>query len=289
MDGEDDASDSGRMDYDGRPINVRFPESITVKPRTAPQIQRLPVFSNNNGDTSPKQFLSMSPETPRSPTRPNSSKPPSRANPVGIHKRNVNVENRVLIKLASVLPNQSDGFGRLPESRANLVKLNGDLDAVIQDIRQLEAAQNKFSFTLVDQLPGDNVVAHMEHGNIMYDTIIAELTSQATKKVGRIRRFYGSYLQRLRSDHNGELATLKLEIEQLRSQLHESSLRHPFDCLTVPPERPERATEGPALPAMLGTVEGESAAPTEPVNPGKSLHDYILQRLEQERKVRKRL
>ena len=149
----------------------------------APQIIRTPVFagkSDKESRSSPTSYRyppppSSAPGGMRSPIRPSSSKPSSRGG-----SRPITVENRVLITLASVLPqddNDPNGLGRLPESRATLVKLNGELDSIVNEIRLMEAAQNRFSFSmsLDSNLPSDRSILNMDHGVAMYDAIISDL------------------------------------------------------------------------------------------------------------------
>lgn len=287
---DDNASDeeNGHEDLDTSTSSIPTIRVRFHKPQTAPQFQRMPLFASNDLDAlmdkQQASLLSTSQDlSPRSPHRPSSSRPQSRSNPVAAHKKNVSVENRVLLKLASVLPSGEHALGRLPESRANLVKLNAELDAAIKEVRDLETVQSKFSFGMSsagNALPEDAAVSSMEHGAVVYDAIIAELTAQAAKKVGRIRRFYGGYLLRVRNAHSEEVAALQLRIEQLEPERHEAVLlQMPKDGLLLDSFSASERIEQPHS-------TNEAGATDPPASPGRGgLHDFVLSRLTKERKV----
>eukprot|EP01039_Chlorochromonas_danica_P010445 gene10445-11568_t len=173
--------------------------------------------------TAPTSSPSTSPHSPRSvdgrrgyqPQRPGSR--PSSV----VVKKSLNVENRVLLKLANNLPQTVDSLGRLPESRANLIKLNAELDEMIIESREVDVKERQFSFNLVatgDTLPADPLVAQMEHKGLMYDMIVTELTIQAIRKAGRLHRLLNAQQARLHSREE-EVAILRQSVEELREQL----------------------------------------------------------------------
>ncbi|RYG97215.1 hypothetical protein EON65_53210 [archaeon] len=278
----------------------------------APQIMRTPVFAGKNekeGISSPTRYRyppppSSAPGGMRSPVRPSSTKPSSRSG-----KRSVSVENRVLIKLASALPqddNDPNGLGRLPESRATLVKLNGELDGIVNEIRLMEAAQNRFSFSmsLESALPSDRSVLNMDHGVAMYDAIISDLSEQAFKKVGRIKLFYSKFIARQRLDHEEEVSQLQLRIQQLEAQAHESLLYQPDQSIGSPQMEATckkrsksinitdvEEEEAPASPLMCTSPKAASTkaisskAVVNSPTATKNLHSFVLNRLDTERNV----
>jgi hypothetical protein len=317
-----------------------FPASVTnvkvQKAFLAPQLHRIPVFAPPT--TTETNTRTASPPNPASPTndarcpsRPPGGKVVTKSINIGGGKRNVNLENRMLVKMATVLPDDHPTEvkqGRLPESRAHLMKVHAELDDMMKDIRALDAQSSKFSFVRSMDDSFSNEIAHVttENGNILYDVIIADLSSQAFRKVLRIKNFYQHYLVGLKNEHRDEIHLLKYQIQQLKSLLHEqqtygsiqsasSSLYESSELHSSP-----HSTSSPPKPAppssssstrhvphsnisstkQQPTTTGSSSSPiTIPFdNSAESALDllssdniksYIFQRLDAERKVKNRV
>lgn len=224
----DDLSDSGHYDSPNDEVQDNN------KPLTAPQFQRTPVFKYKSAEPNPHISTSSSAKQPSRPSTSNrpSTRPSSRKHRTQSPPNSSNsIENRVLIKLASILPDgetkQTKQInGRLPESRATLLKLNNELDEMVKDIRDLNTEHGKYlianlydhlkdTSNMTEQQPTINV----ETGHLLYDVIIAELTNQAFKKIMRINKFYRHHLVLLRNEHQKEKQSYQMEIEELKSQL----------------------------------------------------------------------
>jgi hypothetical protein len=204
------------------------------RPITAPQVSRTPVFLYKNEE---KKAAAAKPLNPSRPATSNNrpQQPPSSSSsvhrPNSNRKNNVNLENRILIKMATHLPSQEAAeeraaHGRLPESRNTLLKLNAELDDMAKDIRELNTDHGHYlmmNFLDVKD-PNEIPAINLETGQMLYDVVIAELTNQAFKKVMRINKFYRHHLVLGRNKHQHEVKQLQLEIDQLRSQLHQQQL-----------------------------------------------------------------
>eukprot|EP01031_Cornospumella_fuschlensis_P039127 gene39127-47604_t len=147
----------------------------------------------------------------------------------------------------------------------------------------------------------------MDHGVAMYDVIISDLTEQAYKKVGRIKRFYSKYIARQRLEHEEEVSQLQLRIQKLEAQAHESLLYRPAQPIESPQteettrkRRPkvsinipeEVEDESPASPLVSTSPKATSPKATSPkavasASPAatKNLHSFVLTRLETERNL----
>lgn len=221
----DDISESGFLSQNGEDQNIE------EKPLTAPQFQRLPVFTYKNSEKGLTSVSSKLPSRPSTSNRP-SSRPSSRRNRA--QSPTNSLENRILIKLASVLPNGETEFttnqaGRLPESRNTLLKLNTELDEMIKDIRELNTEHGKYLIAnlydnLKDTTNTELPTINAETGHLLYDVIISELTNQAYRKIMRINKFYRHHLVLQRNHHQQERQAFLLEIEELKSQLHTQRL-----------------------------------------------------------------
>lgn len=307
------------------------------KPGTAPQLFRTPLFSeppppessserNTNRGSSPSNF----PNQGVVPQRPTTGKPPSSSKTTR-KQQNVNLENRILIKMASILPTEttkrydltavSPGFktdngppsssgagggmhsgpGRLPESRTNLLKLNGELDEMIRDIRALSLETENCSFGMVADyahISDETITANiMENGAIVYDAIIAELTGQAMKKVNRVKKFYRNHINKMKIRHEEEMDELKLALHEINGKYHELQVAHSTEILrsksgddpdvheTVAAPGVGVIEESQAITELEKILDETSAVPLPKKTQREKIHHYISLRLDEERAV----
>jgi hypothetical protein len=187
----------------------------------------------------------------------------------------------------------SNGPGRLPESRANLLKLNGELDEMIRDIRVLSLETDHCSFGMVADyahVSDETITANiMENGSIVYDAIIAELTGQAMKKVNRVKKFYRNHIQKMRIHYDEELDELKLKLEEMNGKYHELQIAHSAEILRTNPstdnELPIPAPQSQALTELEKILDETSAVPLPKKKQREQIHNYISMRLGEERAV----
>lgn len=303
------------------------------KPNTAPQLFRTPLFSeppppeSSNSGRGPSPTGGVGNNSVIVPQRPTTGKPPTASSKATRKQQNVNLENRILIKMASVLPTESSnkkydltvaapginannfaptgspspaaplGPGRLPESRTNLLKLNGELDEMIRDSRALSLEYESCNFGMVvdyahvaDETITSNI---MENGAIVYDAIIAELTSQAAKKVSRVKRFYRNHIQKMKARHDEELDELKLKLQEVNSKYYELQVTHSTEILrsgssdvVVDGSAKLSSVEETHVVSELEKILDESSTvPLPRKSQREQIHEYISMRLDEERKV----
>jgi hypothetical protein len=318
-----------------------------VKPRTAPQLVRTPIFSAEASRTeSPATERDRRADSPLAilPQRPNATKPLTASktnNPRRQHNsisgssnnhsnsNNVSLENRILVKLATMLPvestvrdpqstpssaaagssavaanNAPQGLNRLPESRVNLMKLNSELDDMVREIRSLtiEFDQHNFGmsydFLKAEELSSNNNALKMENGVILYDLIIADLTTQAAKKVSRIRRGYKSHLSALKTRHEETTNYLRLQLATVTGKYQELLVTHSTEIiredtaglsvdvaagLSVDVEEVQSDNKG--VTELEKILDETAAVPMTKKDHQEQLHAYISERLDHERKV----
>jgi len=260
-----------------------------------PQIHRIPVFSpptdNNN------QQATFNNNNSRAPSRPNGTK--STTKPIGTAKKNINMENRLLVKMATMLPNNGGTLespqGRLPESRMHLMKVHTELDEMMKDIRKLDLSNSKYSFvrSMDDSFSNEIAQVTNENGNILYDVIIADLSSQAFRKVLRIKNFYQHYLDRVNHDHHNDLQQLQFQIQELKSLLHEQQLLGSSSTTcSVSNQNQNQSQEiggGEEACSPSNRVHFDNSPPAEPTTvdmlASDNIQAYVFQRLDNERKV----
>lgn len=176
--------------------------------------------------------------------------------------KQANLENRILIRLANILPadeakdihlsrghghshnSHNHGhphgpasghhleFSKLPESRNMLLKLNHDLDDVVGEIRRLGLEFDRFNFgdinpqgTKQDRKDFESGPS-LDNNPLVFDQVIAELSAQAAKKVSRIKKLYRSQLTKLKKQHDDHVMELKFQVDTLSSKLFEAQMRH---------------------------------------------------------------
>lgn len=219
----DDISEASQLIEQDEEEELDLENHVLNKPSTAPQIQRTPVFAYKTEEKKPSKYSNPSRPSTSNNKAPSTSRPNSR-------KNNINLENRILIKLASVLPGndaeqEKAAHGRLPESRNTLMKLNAELDEMAKEIRELNTEHGHYLMANFLDLSNNNFPQiNLETGQPLFDVVIAELANQAFKKIIRINKFYRHHLVLQRNQHHAEITEYKSEIEQLRSQLHHQQL-----------------------------------------------------------------
>lgn len=246
-------------------------EDENIDTLIAPQLQRRPIFPDSTPHESPMNI----------PQRPTSSKPNTRIS--NTTKKHINLENRVLLKLATVLPNEKDGKqlqNRLPESRNTLLNLNAELDDMINDIRQIKLDTDKFTFDMFGLDSVEDEYKPNDATATLYDTIIAELAHQASKKVNRIKLFYRKQTIFQKSSQEKIVSQLKSEIESLKSKLQENLIANNGSSKFSRMENELASSfeaNAPQFPESDKSNENDQMS---------ELQSYIASRLEIERQVK---
>jgi hypothetical protein len=301
-------------------------------PSLIPQLHRIPVFTQN-GESGTRR--NSPPRVPANmqPTKPPGSRPKARSasqnsGSLLTASKQINLENRILVRLASVMPNERPSTGastnggtgngpainyRLPESRNNLIKLNHDLDNIVQEIRTWGLTGDKF--VMGDIIEAEEIALPMDNmptESALADAIIADLSQQAGKKVSRIKKSIRAFLQKIKSTHDEEVQRLHGQIHQLSSQLHMLQINQ-SDITTIPISPSHsvaaRSSSNAALENALEldiqskNGSGKNQTPRTKTSPPKAkplfsipdedpntnlrveLQDYITERLDIERKV----
>lgn len=248
------------VSIDSSDLSIR-PSTSSNSPR-APSRPAQPQTTNSRQGNRPR--LNSGSSSPVVPLPPNSTSIAS----TGI-KSQVQLENKVLMKLANILPtdtsstsipytsptNTSSGgggggtesfssgitidpsIGRLPESRTNLLNLHDLLDEIMAEIRIISSeaiteGYNKYAFLSNTGETASTPAASFalpqvdkETGKVFYDTIIADLTSQAMKKTKRIKNFLRSFTKQILRQSDEELERKDLIIKELQAQLYQNDLQ----------------------------------------------------------------
>lgn len=316
------------------------------------QIQRVPIFNDspsgvgegepvatasarnhgNNRSTSPpyppsSTTVNANPNNSANLTaKPPSSRPKSSKNSGGTLSnaaKQVNLENRILIRLANVLPtdrnqphspnspvlsnvNGPPGAGtganyataagsfKLPESRNALLRLNQDLDEIVLDIRRWGLTGDKFVIGDVIESVDPTVGNHTElpTDSSVVDTIIADLSHQAEKKVSRIKKSFKQQMSRIKANHNNVVSQLKQQVEKLSGQLQELRIAQCTDPTHIdndltPEQRPTDDSSNPINPDQVDKNDALFMELDKQELLREELHKFVEERLEIERKVRR--
>lgn len=169
-----------------------------------------------------------------------------------------------------------------------LLRLNHDLDEMMTDIRNWGLELDRFNF---GDMQSDGVRSKdyaagpsMDNNPLVFDQVIAELSGQASKKVVRLKKMYRNQMQKLKKQYDKHVAELKVQADTLSSRLFASQLRGDTfsDALTAP---------GGENTTSSTVVENDSLQQHQRIvkalrEEQDSMQEVLLQRLENERKVR---
>lgn len=231
--------------------------------------------------------------------------------------KQANIENRILIRLANMLPVDNDSsneqhtsptndhhqqsqynhnghnisqFTKLPESRNMLLRLNHDLDDITSDIRNWSLELDRFNFGDMQQHDGARSKdytsgASLDNNPLVFDQVIAELSGQASKKVVRIKKMYRNQMQKLKKQYDKHVAELKVQADALSSRLFESQLKS--ESLSDALQTVEGGGDGKKTSAAENDALAQHQRLVKVLREEQdSMQEVLLRRLENERKVK---
>jgi hypothetical protein len=342
---DDELSESGDKSDSIKDIKTTFIGKVIVNQKNG---TRTNIDNNNNEEENESSLDGDSPngkKNKKSPPRPPASSTPSRIvagsrpktgqriqNSTTTQQPNltnvpqmkqVNLENRILIRLANILPQEetpskepkpaainttnpsattthhhppptnshqhsahhTSEFNKLPESRNMLLRLNDDLDDLIAELRKSGMTGDKFNF---GDLSGNHAVkdpatengVSLDNNPFVFDQVIAELASQASKKVQRIKKAYKTQFIQLKKRHEDQVVSLRLKVEELSSKLFENqvSTNNINDIINSAEKRLDQAKQNDAV----GHYEKLVKVMREEQD---NMQLVLMDRLEHERKV----